>query len=189
VTVRSDDFDFVVIGAGAAGEAALELAAARGQRVAVVERDLFGGSCTYWACMPSKALLHAAAVHAAGGEFPWDRASAFRDWMINREDVDYPTDASHEQRYESIGVEPIRGTARLDGPGIIRVELREGGPVRDRDVLDEGTWLRGQLAPHDVAERLGRTLARLPPPPGGEQRPMEHRGGSSLLRGQVNVAG
>ena len=64
-----------------------------------MERDLFGGACAYWACMPSKALLHAAAVHHAGGDFPWPRASDFRDWMINREGLDYPSDASHEQRY------------------------------------------------------------------------------------------
>jgi dihydrolipoamide dehydrogenase len=111
----ADRFDFVVIGAGAAGEAALELAAARGERVAVVERDLFGGACSYWACMPTKALLHAAAVHAAGGDFSWSRASTFRDWMVNRGGLAYPSDASHEKRYRDLGAEPIRGTARLDG--------------------------------------------------------------------------
>jgi dihydrolipoamide dehydrogenase len=137
VTDPSDTFDFVIIGAGSAGEAALELACDRGMSVAIVDRDLFGGSCAFWACMPSKALLHAAAVHAAGGDFPWPRASEFRDYMINREDIDYPSDAGHESRYRDIGAEPIRGEARLDGPGRVRVALSDGGErmVLGRDIV------------------------------------------------------
>ena len=80
-----EQFDFVVIGAGPAGEAAAHLALARGQRVAVIERDLAGGACPFWACMPSKTLLHAAAVHVVGDTYPWSRAAARRDYMINRE--------------------------------------------------------------------------------------------------------
>ncbi len=49
--------------------------------------------------MPSKSLLHAAAVHHAGGDYPWAKASDFRDWMISREGTDYPSDANHEARY------------------------------------------------------------------------------------------
>ncbi len=137
MTDPQDTFDFVIIGAGAAGEAALELARERGHSVAIVDRDLFGGSCAFWACMPSKALLHAAAVHDAGGDFPWDKASEFRDYMISREDTDYPSDASHESRYRSVGAEPIRGTARLDGPGTVRVALADGGErvLHARDIV------------------------------------------------------
>ena len=94
MTSTQDTFDFVIIGAGSAGEAALELARERGASVAIIERDLCGGSCAFWACMPSKSLLHAAAVHHAGGDFGWQKASDFRDYMINREDIDYPSDAA-----------------------------------------------------------------------------------------------
>ena len=59
-----DRFDLAIIGAGEAGQAAAYLAPERGASVAVVDRELFGGSCPFWACMPSKALLHAAAIHA-----------------------------------------------------------------------------------------------------------------------------
>jgi pyruvate/2-oxoglutarate dehydrogenase complex dihydrolipoamide dehydrogenase (E3) component len=137
MTDPRDTFDFVIIGAGAAGEAALELAREAGDSVAVVDRDLFGGSCAFWSCMPSKSLLHAAAVHHAGGDFSWSRASDFRDWMINREHVDYPSDASHEARYREVGAEPIRGSGRLDGPGTVRVALADGGErvLHGRDVL------------------------------------------------------
>jgi len=127
VTDTQDTFDFVIIGAGPAGEAALELAREGGHSVAIVDRDLFGGSCAFWACMPSKSLLHAAAVHHAGGDYPWQKASDFRDWMISRESTDYPSDAGHEARYRAVGAEPIRGTARLDGPGRVKVSLNEGG--------------------------------------------------------------
>ena len=88
-------FEIVIVGAGAGGEAAAQLATGRGAKVAVVDRELFGGSCPFWACMPSKALLHAAAVHHAGGDYPWAKASDFRDYMINREKVDWPDDSSH----------------------------------------------------------------------------------------------
>ncbi len=100
----SDSFDLVVVGAGASGEAAADYAALRGASVALVEKDLVGGSCAYWACMPSKALLHAAEVRAGGGDFPWPRASAFRDWMINRTDLPYPDDSSHARGHERAGV-------------------------------------------------------------------------------------
>ncbi|MEJ7697383.1 MAG: FAD-dependent oxidoreductase [Candidatus Limnocylindrales bacterium] len=93
--MQEDSFDFVIIGAGGAGEAAAHMARARGASVAIVDRELFGGSCPFWACMPSKTLLHAAAVHAGGGDYEWPKASARRDYMINREGTDWPSDAGH----------------------------------------------------------------------------------------------
>jgi pyruvate/2-oxoglutarate dehydrogenase complex dihydrolipoamide dehydrogenase (E3) component len=114
-------FEIVVIGAGAAGEAATHYAASRGVKVAVVERDLFGGSCPYWACMPSKALLHAAAIHHAGGDYPWSRASDFRDWMINREGINYPDDSKSAKALEKSGATVIRGSARFTAPGRLAI--------------------------------------------------------------------
>jgi pyruvate/2-oxoglutarate dehydrogenase complex dihydrolipoamide dehydrogenase (E3) component len=72
-------------------------------------------------------LLHAAAVHHAGGDFPWQKASDFRDWMISREAIEYPDDSSHEAGYRKQGAEPIRGRARIAGPGRVVVTLRDGG--------------------------------------------------------------
>ena len=68
-----DPFDFVIIGAGPAGEAAAYEARIRRASVAIVDRDLFGGSCPFWACIPSKSLLHGADRHAAGARLPLDR--------------------------------------------------------------------------------------------------------------------
>lgn len=118
-----DTYDFVIIGAGAAGEAAAHLARSRDASVAITDRELFGGSCAYWACMPSKALLHAAAVHHGGGDYPWPKASAFRDYMINRQDTDEPPDdGGHVQSLTDAGATVLRGRARLDGPGRVVVE-------------------------------------------------------------------
>ncbi len=114
-------FDLAVIGAGAAGEAAAHYAAGQGASVAIIDRGLFGGSCPFFACMPSKALLHAAAVHHAGGDFPWARASDFRDYMINREDIDTPDDSGHTASLENAGATVIRGSASLAGPRQVRI--------------------------------------------------------------------
>jgi pyruvate/2-oxoglutarate dehydrogenase complex dihydrolipoamide dehydrogenase (E3) component len=122
-----DDFDFVIIGAGAAGEAAAHEALRRGASVVVVERELVGGSCPFWACMPSKALLHAAGIHALGGDYPWPRASAFRDYIINRQDIPWPDDSGHVQRLIDAGGEVLRGEAHISGVGRVAVGLADGG--------------------------------------------------------------
>lgn len=118
-------YDVVVIGAGAGGEAAASLSARMGGSVAVVERELVGGLCAYWACMPSKSLLDSANRRAKGQDYPWKRASDRRDWMISREGIDYPDDSERVRSLEKDGVEVIRGVARIVGPG--RVEVRSNG--------------------------------------------------------------
>ncbi len=126
MTMTDDAFDFVIIGAGTAGEAAANKARSRGATVAIVDRELFGGSCPFWACMPSKALLHAADVHAKGGDYDWSHASDRRDYMINREGTDWPDDGGHVHRLEDVGAVAIRGMARLDGPGRVIVTGDDG---------------------------------------------------------------
>ncbi|MEX2183306.1 MAG: NAD(P)/FAD-dependent oxidoreductase [Chloroflexota bacterium] len=128
--MQTDTFDLVIIGAGGAGEAAAHLARARGASVAIVDRELYGGSCPYWACMPSKTLLHAASVHAGGGDYGWPAASARRDYMINREGTDVPSDAGHVSSLEAAGAVVIRGTARVAGPGSVVVST--DGSDQDR---------------------------------------------------------
>jgi len=120
-----DRYDLVIIGAGAAGESAAYEGRERGASVAIIERDLFGGGCPFWQCMPSKALLHAAAVHHGGGDYPWPKASAFRDYMINRIDRDYPDDTSHVKALTKAGAEPMRGEARFMGADPLTVEVRD----------------------------------------------------------------
>ncbi len=125
-------FDFVIIGAGPAGEAAAHKARALGASVAIVDRGWFGGSCPHIGCVPSKALLHAAQRHAAGADYPWERASARRDWMVNRApDAEEPDDRAHVEALESAGATVLRGDGRITGPG--RVTVTRDGEGRDLD--------------------------------------------------------
>jgi pyruvate/2-oxoglutarate dehydrogenase complex dihydrolipoamide dehydrogenase (E3) component len=132
----TERFDFVVIGAGASGEAAASHARARGATVALVERDLFGGTCAFWGCMPSKTLLHAAEIRACGGDYPWEKASARRDYMIVREGRDYPNDSGHIKGYKAAGTVPIRGSAKIAGPGRVVVRTDDGArELEARDIV------------------------------------------------------
>ncbi len=118
-----DTFDFVIIGAGPAGEAAAFKARELGTSVAIADREWFGGSCPHIGCLPSKALLHSAAEHAANpASYAWDRASKHRDYMVNRApDAAEPDDSGHFGRLEAAGAVAYRGTARIIGRGRVRV--------------------------------------------------------------------
>jgi len=161
-----DTFDFVIIGSGAAGEAAAHEALRRGASVAVVERELVGGSCPFWACMPSKALLHAAGVHAIGGDYPWTRAAAFRDYIINRQDRSWPDDSGHLKAIVDGGGEVIRGEARVTGAGRVAVQLPDG---RQRE-----------LAGHNLVIAVG-SQSTVPDLPGlADIQPWSNREATSL---------
>jgi dihydrolipoamide dehydrogenase len=122
-----DRFDFAIIGAGPAGEAAAFKARERGARVAIVDREWFGGSCPHIGCIPSKSLLNSAARHLCdAAEYDWARASARRDYMVNRApEDDEPDDTTHVSALEKAGAVPFRGTARIAGRG--RLEIRGEG--------------------------------------------------------------
>ena len=128
-----DTFDFVIIGAGPAGEAAAFKARERGASVAIVDREWFGGSCPFVGCLPSKALLYSAARHAANAQaYSWPKASEHRDFMINRQPgAAQPDDNSHKKALEKAGAVAYRGMARIVGRG--HVEIRHDDAVH---VLD-----------------------------------------------------
>ena len=160
-----DRFDVVVIGAGVAGEAATHYARSKGASVAVIDRALFGGSCPFWACMPSKALLHAAAVHRIGGDYPWTKASDFRDYMINRTKTDEPDDSGHTKSLEEAGATVIRGSAALAGPGKVRVgerELEVGAVVLAIGSVSRVPDLPGLAEAHPWTNVQGTSTRQLP---------------------------
>jgi pyruvate/2-oxoglutarate dehydrogenase complex dihydrolipoamide dehydrogenase (E3) component len=118
-----DSFDFVIIGAGPAGEAAAYKARELGASVAVVDRLWFGGSCPHIGCLPSKSLLDGAARHAANADrYSWTDASAQRDYMVNRApDAAEPDDRGHVRGLEGAGAVVYRGNATITARGVVTV--------------------------------------------------------------------
>ncbi|MFI9510198.1 dihydrolipoyl dehydrogenase family protein [Nocardia sp. NPDC052566] len=151
-------YDVIVLGAGPVGENVADRTVAAGLSTLIVEGELVGGECSYWACEPSKALLRPALLYAEAARFPGidtaltgrldaravlkhrDRMSA--DWN-DKGQVDW---------LDAAGITLIRGHGRLDGVRQVSVLTPEGATVRLR-------------ARHAVAVCTG-TRAALPPLPG-----------------------
>ncbi|WP_445528361.1 dihydrolipoyl dehydrogenase family protein [Streptomyces cyslabdanicus] len=180
----SATYDVIVLGAGPVGQNVADRARAAGLTVAVVERELVGGECSYWACVPSKALLRPVitvadtrrvdgARQAVTGRLDTARVFARRDHYVADWD-----DSGQAEGIKSIGADLFRGHGRLDGPRRVTVTRDDGA----RQTL---------TARHAVAVATG-SRAALPDIPGlDEARPWTNRTGtdSSTVPARLAIVG
>jgi dihydrolipoamide dehydrogenase len=161
-------YDAVVLGAGPAGEVAVSRLNGQGLKVALVERELVGGECGYWACIPSKTLLRPPEVRSQAGraagvaapQLSWPEVAAYRDAMIRHLD-----DSAQVSGYRDKGVDVFRGQGKIAGPGQVEVD---GQMLQTRRVI-VATGSDPSIPPIDGLEEAGywtnreaTTLAEIP---------------------------
>ncbi|MBD0417962.1 NAD(P)/FAD-dependent oxidoreductase [Streptomyces sp. TRM S81-3] len=177
-------YDVVVLGAGPVGENVADRTRAAGLSTAIVESELVGGECSYWACMPSKALLRPVIARADARRLPGVseavRAPLDAPAVLGRRDeyTSHWKDDGQVQWVEGIGADLYRGQGRLAGPRAVEVTGPDGG----RRLL---------TARHAVAIATGSDAA-LPDLPGlADVRPWTSREATSAkdVPGRLIVVG
>jgi len=174
-------YDLIVIGAGPVGENVADRAVQGGLSVAIVESELVGGECSYWACMPSKGLLRAGAAVRAAQSVDGARQAVSGTidvtGVLRRRDTlthDW-NDASQVEWLQGAGIELVRGHGRLSGERRVSVTDADGG-------------ITELVARHAVAVCTG-TAALLPDVPGlAEVSPWTSREATAVQQVPTSLA-
>jgi dihydrolipoamide dehydrogenase len=179
--MTSTEYDVIVIGAGAVGENVADRAVQGGMRTVIVEAELVGGECSYWACMPSKALLRSGALLRAASRVGGTREAITGpldvEAVLKRRDQmtsDWKDDGQVSW-LESAGIDLVRGWAVITAPKEVTVTAEDGTVT----VL---------TAKHAVAVSTG-SAALLPDIPGlRDSEPWTSRDATSVQRVPVSLA-
>lgn len=166
------DYDLIVIGSGAGGSVAADIAAGSGKRVAIIESELMGGQCPNWGCVPSKALLESAKVlniartadafgiRASTAGFNYPSVKAWKDLAVKRTGAH-----SSAKYYQSKGIGVYHGHAHFISPHEITVNRRHLSA--EHFLIATGSHWTSLSVP--VSERVtvhnARTIMDLPKPP------------------------
>ncbi|MBV9816774.1 MAG: NAD(P)/FAD-dependent oxidoreductase [Solirubrobacterales bacterium] len=150
----ADRFDVAVLGAGPGGEHAVNGLLARSMNVLLVERELIGGECSNWACIPTKTLLRPTELRGASGraagtraaELDWPALDRYRDYMTSAGD-----DSARVRGYEERGVTVVKGDGRLAGPGRLEV----GGETYEADRILISTGSEAVVPPIEGLAEAG----------------------------------
>ena len=149
----AEKFDAIILGMGPGGEVVAGRLLGAGKKVAVVERELLGGECAYWACIPSKTLLRppevkSEATRAFGTGTPelyLKEIFDYRDYIIRNLD-----DSRAVESYEEMGATVVRGEGRLDGPGHVEVN----GETLEADHVVVATGSASNILPIEGIENV-----------------------------------
>ncbi|MGW0230892.1 dihydrolipoyl dehydrogenase family protein [Actinopolymorpha singaporensis] len=191
--MADNTYDVIVIGGGAVGEVLAERVVKRGLSAVIVESELLGGECSYWACMPSKALLRSGealraaknvkgASAAVTGELDAAAVLERRDSFTRNWD-----DSSQREWADGAGITVLKGRARLDGPKRVVVRLNDGN-AGTGGTGGTGGEERTLEARHAVAACVG-SLPRIPDIPGlREVRPWTSRDATSAKEAPRRLA-
>lgn len=180
----SREYDVVVIGGGPVGENVADRTSAAGLATVLVEGELLGGECSFWACEPSKALLRPVVARADARRIPGLRGAVggpldLAEVLAHRDRLSaHWKDDDQVEWLDSVSVDLVRGHGRLDGPRQVVVDTPDGGTVRI-------------TARHAVVVATG-TTTRLPGLPGlAEVRPWTNREATSAREapGRLVVVG
>jgi dihydrolipoamide dehydrogenase len=177
----TDTWDLIVIGAGAVGENVADYATKGGLRTVIVEAELVGGECSYWACMPSKALLRPSSVLNAARRVAGASAAITGDLDVaavleRRTGFTSAWDDSSQVAWlDSAGIDLVRGRGRLVGPRVV-------------DVTEPDGTVRRLTATHAVAVCTGSTPT-FPPIEGLEEaKPWTSREATSMTEVPESIA-